>query len=318
MINSTGDIGTWVHTNLATKPTLTPATSWSNGFAADMAWSDPQYMATIGVVLGNSTGYGVWSGDGGKTWAKFATYPQGVAENKGGEASIAITARNRAVWAPGYSVPSYTTDNGATWVPTDLPAINTVFPRAYHLVADRKKPNKVYAYDSGGHWWGTPGKVYVSTDGGHTFTLSQGSVDAGLAPNYFTNTSLAVNPNVEGELWLADGNAVYHSVDSGATWTKLSQFASIMGSNPWPDVQGATLVALGKAAPGGAYSASVYVVGVVNGVWGVCRSDDAGVTWTRFNDDAHQFGGIGVMAADQNIYGRIYVSGTGRGALYSN
>jgi hypothetical protein len=56
VINSTGDIGTWVHTNLATKPTLTPATSWSNGFAADMAWSDPQYMATIGVVLGNSTG----------------------------------------------------------------------------------------------------------------------------------------------------------------------------------------------------------------------------------------------------------------------
>jgi hypothetical protein len=60
------------------------------------------------------------------------------------------------------------------------------------------------------------------------------------------------------------------------------------------------------------------VVSVVNGVWGVYRSDDAGVTWTRFNDDAHQFGGIGVMAADQNIYGRIYVSGTGRGVFYSN
>ena len=54
-----------------------------------------------------------------------------------------------------------------------------------------------------------------------------------------------------------------------------------------------------------------------NGVWGVYRSDDAGVTWARFNDDAHQFGGIGVMAADQNIYGRIYISGTGRGMLYS-
>lgn len=317
VINGMGDVGTWVHTNLATKPTLTPATSWSNGFAADMAWSDPQYMATIGVVLGTSTGYGVWSGDGGNTWAKFTTYPTGVADNKGGEASIAITARNRAIWAPGNSVPSYTTDNGATWVPTNLPAINTIFPRAYHLVADRKNPNKVYAYDSGGHWWGTPGKVYTSTDGGHTFTLSQGSVNAGLAPNYFANTSLAVNPNAEGDLWLADGNAVYRSVDSGATWKKLSQFASIMGSNPWPDVQGAALVALGKAAPGAAYSASVYVVGVVNGVWGVYRSEDAGVTWARFNDDAHQFGGIGVMAADQNIYGRIYVSGTGRGLLYA-
>jgi hypothetical protein len=317
VINSSGDVGTWVHTNLATKPTLTPDTSWSNGFAADMAWSDPQYMATIGAVLGTSTGFGVWSGDGGKTWAQFATYAPGVATNTNQEASIAVTARNKAVWAPGNSVPSYTADNGATWVPTDLPAINSIFPRAYHLAADRKNTNKVYAYDSGGHWWGTPGKVYVSTDGGHTFALSQGSVAAALAPNYFSNTSLAVNPNAEGDLWLADGNAVYHSADSGASWTKLSQFASIMGSNPWADVQGATVVALGKAAPGATYSAAVYVVGVVNGVWGVYRSDDAGANWTRFNDDAHQFGGIGVMAADQSIYGRIYVSGTGRGMLYS-
>jgi hypothetical protein len=318
VINSSGDVGTWVHTDLATKPTLTPRTEWSNGFAADMAWSDPQYMATIGVVLGTGTGYGFWSGDGGKTWAKFATYPPGVATNTNQEASIAVTARNKAVWAPGNSVPSYTTDNGATWVPTNLPAIDSVFNRAYHLVADRKNPNKVYAYDSGGHWWGTPGKVYVSTDGGRTFTLSEGSVAAGLAPNYFANTSLAVNPNVEGELWLADGNAVYRSSDSGATWTKLSNFASIFSGNPWAHVQGASVIALGKAKAGAAHSAAVYVVGVINGVWGVHRSDDGGATWTRFNDDAHQFGGIGVIAADQGIYGRIYISGTGRGMLFSN
>jgi hypothetical protein len=318
VINSSGDVGTWVHTNLATKPTLTPATSWSNGFAADMAWSDPQYMAAIGVVLGNSTGYGVWSGDGGKTWTKFATNAPGVATNTNQEASIAVTARNKAVWAPGNSVPSYTMDNGAAWVPTNLPAINSIFPRAYHLVADRKNPNKVYAYDSGGHWWGTPGKVYVSTDGGHTFTLSQGSVAAGLAPNYFANTSLVVNPNAEGDLWLADGNTVYHSTDSGATWTKLSNFASIFAGNQWAEVQGASAIALGKAKAGAPYSAAVYVVGVINGVWGVHRSDDAGATWIRFNDDAHQFGGIGVIAADQNVYGRIYISGTGRGMLYSN
>ena len=318
LINSSGDVGPWVHTNLTTKPTLTPGTSWSNGFAADMAWADPQFIAAIGVVLGTSTGFGYSSGDGGKTWAKFATYPTGVADNKGGEASIAVTARNRAVWAPGNSVPSYTIDNGATWVPTNLPAINSVFPRAYRLVADRQNPNKVYAYDSGGHWWGTPGKVYVSTDGGHTFTLSAGSVAAALAPNYFGNTSFAVNPNAEGDLWLADGNTVYHSTDSGATWTKLSTFASIFVGNAWADVQGASAVALGKAKPGAAYSAAVYVVGVVGGVWGVYRSDDGGATWTRFNDDAHQFGGIGVMAADHNVYGRIYVSGIGRGLLYSN
>ena len=112
--------------------------------------------------------------------------------------------------------------------------------------------------------------------------------------------------------WVADGSAVYHSVDSGATWKKLTQFASANG------LQGASAIALGKAAPGASYSAAVYVVGVVNGVWGVYRSDDGGVTCSRFNDDAHQYGGIGVMAADQAIYGRIYVSGTGRGLIYTN
>ena len=140
----------------------------------------------------------------------------------------------------------------------------------------------------------------------------------GLAANYFENASLAVNPNAEGDLWLVDGNAVYHSTDSGATWQELSTFASIWGSNPWPDVQGATAVALGKSAPGASYSAAIYVVGVVDAVWGVYLSDDGGMTWTRFNDDAHQSGGIGVIAADQNLYGRIYVAGNGRGVLYSN
>jgi hypothetical protein len=129
---------------------------------------------------------------------------------------------------------------------------------------------------------------------------------------------MMVNPNVEGDLWLADGNAVYHSVNSGASWTKLGNFASVGGTTSQPNVQGATVLALGKAKAGAPYSAAVYVVGTINGVWGVHRSDDGGATWTRFNDDAHQFGGIGVMGADQNVYGRIYISGTGRGLLYSN
>jgi hypothetical protein len=318
-INSAGDVGTWVDTDLTKTPTLSPGLGWSNGNAADMAWSDALYIAGGGVVNSSGAGTGYWSGDGGKTWATFATLPAGAATNTSGESSIAVTARNKAVWAPANSVPSYTTDNGASWVATNLPALPAVgWNRGYRLVADRKNPNKVYAYDSGGAWWASAGKVYVSTDGGHTFTLSQGSVAAGLAPNGWWVTSMVVNPNAEGDLWLADGNAVYHSTDSGATWTKLSKFASIWGSNSWPDVQGASVVALGKAKTGATYSAAVYVVGTVNGVWGVYRSDDGGATWQRFNDDAHQFGGIGVMAADQNVYGRIYISGTGRGLLYSN
>ena len=319
LINSSGDVGTWIHTDVTTTPTRSPGLGWSNGIAADMAWSDPQYIAASGAINSSNTGTGYWSGDGGKTWTTFASLPAGATTNTSSESSLVVTARNKAVWAPANSVPSYTTDNGATWTATNLPALPAVgWNRGYRLVVDRKNPNKVYAYDSGGAWWASAGRVYVSTDGGHSFALSQGSVTASLAPNGWWVTSMAVNPNAEGDLWMADGNAVYHSVDSGATWQKLSQFASVQGSNAWPDVQGATVVALGKAKDGASYSAAVYVVGTVGGVWGVYRSDDGGATWTRFNDDAHQFGGIGVMAADQNVYGRVYLSGTGRGLLYSN
>jgi hypothetical protein len=323
-INSSGDVGAWIDTDLTKKPTLGPGFGWSNGNSADMAWSDPLYIVSVGVVNSSGTAYGTWSGDGGKTWGAFASLPQG-AQNTSGETNIVVTARNNAVWAPANSVPSWTANNGATWTATNLPALSGVgINRGYRLAADRKNPNKVYAYDSGGAWWNQwsdTAHFWYSTDGGHTFTESTAFKATSPMVTAFGNASLAVNPNVEGDLWLADGNAVYHSTDSGVSWSKLGNFTSYWGSNPsWfiPEVQGATLVALGKAAPGAAYPAAIYVVGVVNSQWGIYRSDDGGTTWTRFNDDAHQFGGIGVMAADQNIYGRIYFSGTGRGLLYSN
>jgi len=321
---SSGDVGTWVYTDLTKKPTQGPYNTWSNGNSSDVAWSDPLYIAGVGVLNGSSSGgTGFWSGDGGKTWATFASFAAGGVANTSEASNIAVTARNKAVWAPADSVPSYTTDNGASWTATNLPALTVIggFPRSYRLAADRRNPNKVYAYDSGGAWWGTPGKVYVSTDGGRNFTLSPGSVSANLRANPFGTTSMAVNPNAEGDLWLADGNAVYHSVDSGANWTKLSTFASVWGSRDpgqWPEVQGASVLALGKARAGAAYSAAVYVVGAMNGAWGVYRSDDAGASWQRFNDDAHQFGGINLMAADQNLYGRVYTAGGCRGLFYSN
>jgi xyloglucan-specific exo-beta-1,4-glucanase len=319
LINSSGDVGTWVDTNISTKPTLNPGLGWSNGNSADMAWSDPLYIAGAGVINSTGAATGFSSGDGGKTWATFASLPAGAATNTSGTGNIVVTSRNNLVWAPANSVPSYSTNNGASWTSTNLPALASLgWDRGYRLAADRKNPNKVYAYDSGGAFWGTAGMVYVSTDGGHTFTLSQGSVSANLAPNSWWVTSMVVNPNAEGDLWLADGNAVYHSTNSGASWTKLNGFATVAANGSTGQLQGASMIALGKAAAKANYSAAVYVVGTMNGVWGVYRSDNGGSTWTRFNDDAHQYGGIGVMAGDWNTYGRIYFSGTGRGMLYTN
>ena len=143
-------------------------------------------------------------------------------------------------------------------------------------------------------------------------------VAANFAPNDFGITTMVAKPNASGDVWVADGNAVYHSTNSGASWTKLSGFATVAASGSTGALQGASRIALGKAQAGSSYSAAVYVVGTMNGVWGVYHSDDGGATWARFNDDAHQYGGIGAIAGDWNTYGRIYFSGAGRGLIYTN
>ena len=323
LLNSSGDVGLLVHTAIDQTPTLGPKGSvgFGNGFSADMAWSDPSYIAAVGSATWNSTVVGVYSTDAGATWSAFETNHPDALAHQNGESNIAVMQTNHAVWAPANSVPYATMDNGATWVASNLSPLPWVgINRSYRLAADRQNPNKVYAYDSGGAWWtNTNGKFYYSTDGGVTFTQSTAPELASLRCNSYQTTSLVVNPYVEGDVWLADGNSLYHSVDSGVSWTKLTAMDSVWGANPnwmYPELFGATVVALGKPADGAGYSAAVYLVGTVGGVWGVYRSDDAGATWTRINDDQHQFAGIGTMAADHGQHGRVYVSGAGRGLLY--
>ena len=60
------------------------------------------------------------------------------------------------------------------------------------------------------------------------------------------------------------------------------------------------------------------MVGNVSGVYGFYRSINGGASWTRINDDAHQFGAINALAADPNIYGRIYLGTAGRGIIYGD
>jgi hypothetical protein len=316
-INSAGDIGTWLDTDLTTRPTIGPMNWWSSGNAADLAWSDPTYIAASGVD--NKNGHTVkafWSGDAGSSWNQFASLPTGAAASQSHVQSIAVTSRNNLVWAPPDSVPSYSTNSGASWTATNLPAFNAVwngFQRAYRVVADRVNPGKVYAFDSGGAPWSNePGKVYISYDGGHNFGLSGMWGAQAMAPNAWGDTAMVVNPNAEGDIWVTDGNALYHSVNSGWNWVQVGAFASANGT------KGATKVALGKALAGAPYSAAIYVEGTLNGQWGIFHSDDGGATWARFNDDNHQFGDSGVMAGDWNTYGRLYVNGAARGLIYSN
>lgn len=168
-------------------------------------------------------------------------------------------------------------------------------------------PNKFYGFYEG--------KLYVSTDSGATFTataatgLPANNVN-GLQPSQ-AQVSLKAMPGVEGDIWFAGGHpqdkyGIWHSTNSGASFTKLS------------NVEEADLIGFGKAAPGENYMA-LYTVAQIDGVRGVFRSDDAGASWVRINDDNHQYARINMaITGDPRVYGRVYLGTNGRGTLYAD
>lgn len=300
-----GDTGLYVHTSLKTSPTRSPTAQLSgsggNGTGIDMAWNNPSFIVGVGTFDGTSKG--VYSTNAGLTWTLFPTVPP-VGNATGDESKVAVTADGgNIIWAIRGQVPYYTTNRGASWTATNLPAPVV----AYHIAADRKNPQKVYAYDHGGNWWypSNSARFYTSTDGGHTFTASART----WAPNGNGVTGLAVNPFVEGDVWLADANNLWRSADSGATWTKLTAMATV--GVEYTNVHGAIKVALGAPAPGSAHSATVFFIGTINGVDGVYQSVDMGSTWLRVDDDRHRFGGVNGIAADTSVFGRVYLRGRG-------
>ena len=100
-------------------------------------------------------------------------------------------------------------------------------------------------------------------------------------------------------------SGLYHSTDCGASFTRLASIDS------------APLVGFGMAAQGSSYP-TVYAAGTVKGVYGIFRSKDAGSSWARINDVAHQFGALGDLTGDPRIYGRVYVGTEGRGIIYGD
>jgi hypothetical protein len=304
-----GDTGLFVHTSLTTTATRSPPLGFGNGTGIDMAWNIPAFIVGVGSFGGTSKG--AYSTDSGITWTIFPTVPP-VANASGDASKVAVTADgSNVIWAIEGQVPYYSPDRGVSWTATNLPAPPASWRASYHLVADRSNPLKIYAYDHGGNWWDTSNRArfYASIDGGRTFTASSQTWDA----NGNSVTGLAVNPFTEGDIWLADANNLWHSVDSGATWTKLTAMATVGAE--FTNVHGAIKVALGAPAPGSSYSAAVYLIGTIDGKDGVYRSDDGGVTWIRIDDDAHRYGGVSGIVADTSVYGRVILSG--RGMVYN-
>ena len=284
LLSALGDIGGFRHESLDASPPeenfYNPVNSTNVGL--DFAEAAPDHV----VRTNYATTRGSYSTDGGATWTNFATCPATATAANGGPGKIAIAAdASRLVWYPDNSAPYCSADRGATWTPcTGAPT------GSFHPVADRANAAKFYLYDS------NAGRVHVSIDGGRTFA-SAASVPAYGAP-------MRAVPGAEGHLWLPAWSAgLRRSTDSGASFS------------PVTSVQEAYRIGFGKAAPGRDHPA-VYLWGKVNGTVGFFRSDDTGATWTRLNDDQHQYGWINAITGDPRVYGRVYLATGGRGIVY--
>ncbi|WP_077801362.1 1,4-beta-glucanase [Streptomyces sp. JHA26] len=290
LLSGARDIGVMYHERLTASPARGMATNPVFGSATGLAQAArrPAYVVRAGW---GDHGNGARSEDGGITWAPFAAQPA-LAEDAPGP--IAVNADGSVLlWSfvrgDGTGYPAHrSADNGATW--SEVPS----FPKGATPVADPADPARFYAYDT------TTGTLLASTDGGLSFTARA----TGL-PSGDSQFELVAAPGRSGDLWLSTKeNGLYRSTDGGVTFTKVDSCRS------------SHTLGFGKAADGADYPA-IYQVGSTGAATAVHRSDDEARTWTRINDDRHQWGWTGeTVTGDPRVHGRVYLATNGRGIQY--
>lgn len=289
LISGLGDICGFRHDDITKVPDKMMTTPrFASTTSIDYAELNPSAMVRVGNVdtsNDKSTKNCGFSNDGGKNWWQVNNNILGTT----GGGTVAISSKGTSVvWAPKGGAVSYSTDYGSSWKESSN------IPKEALVASDRVNTNKFYALSKG--------SFYTSTDGGASFNKT-GAV--GL-PEDASNANVKAMPGIEGDIWVAGKGGIWHSVDSGTTFTKLSS------------VQDAISIGFGKAAPGQNYMA-LYSAAKINNVQAIFRSDDEGKTWTRINDSAHQFGNLNpCITGDPNIYGRVYIGTNGRGIVYGD
>ncbi|GGJ51364.1 sialidase family protein [Deinococcus roseus] len=280
-----GDIAGFKHTDLTKVPAKMAAQpNGGSQTSLDYAELKPEILVRVGN--GDATHSFALSTDGGDTWTN-GTSPAGTS----GGGSVYISAKGTTIlWSPQGAKVSFSADQGAKWTPSaGLPE------GPAKIVSDRVNDSIFYAFSGNA--------LYVSLDGGKNFVARRA---AGL-PAVVESAWIQSVPGTEGDLWLAAGKSgLYHSTDGGIKFQKLDL------------VDTANVVGFGKAAPGKKYVA-IYITGKVEGKQGFYRSDDAGQTWVRINDNQHQYGSTNsAITGDPRVYGRVYIGTNGYGIVYGD
>lgn len=222
--------------------------------------------------------------DGGESWNHVSTSPTGK-EAGGGVAALTADG-SRLIWKPDTEMKAYyTEDFGDTWQ-----ACDGIFGDRFYIIGDPENPDYVYASGDG--------LLLVSSDGGKTFEEIK---------NFVTQINrIAVVDGSEGEFYIPMNDGLYRATDHGKTIEKLEAVATCKG------------VGIGRGRTD-SDPAVVYIWGSTakSEARGIYMSEDCGKTWTRINDDAHEFGGMDAfICGDMNVYGRCYMGTVGMGIVY--
>jgi photosystem II stability/assembly factor-like uncharacterized protein len=297
LLSGVADVDGYRHEDLDQSPAggTFSGQRYGNTECLAFAGKNPDFIVRTGTGGGRETNriiHASISKDGGRAWKTLASEPT----NSGGAGAIAISADGKTiVWTQRRNEPHYSVDEGTNWTVCAGLAAGGV-------IADPQNPTQFYACDA------PAGRVLVSTNGAASFAPTAAVLPPMENSRSWggSGTALSATPGLEGDLWLAfRTNGLYHSADAGATFTKLDA------------VQEADSLGFGKAAPGKKFPA-LFLAGKVGNLQAIFRSDDAGASWARINDDQHQFGSIGQVIGDPRIYGRVYFATGGRGVIYGD
>lgn len=228
-----------------------------------------------------------YSQNGGTSWVK-KSLP--VAGKKISWCTLSAEG-DMLIVRPADNRPFYSLDKGQTW--TEI----TTAPSGINLYADPVDNNAFYGLSSSTFY------MFIYDPATGTFTRKTKAISGALG-------RICVVDGLQGEVWLARGTSGLTHLSGCHTGTPTVKNITLSSC---------TCIGAGKAKEADAYPA-LYIWGRKTSLQplGLYRSDNQGTTWTRINDDQHQFGGPGnaqIVCGDMNVYGRVYMSTVGRGVV---
>lgn len=297
-------------------------------YSINYAPSDPNIVYAVGNSNAQDEAWAVKSLDGGQTW-QYINMPV-INESINGlhRGTILVSPTNpnhifwkgslygftASIWAEPNNASYFSLDGGQTWqVSNGLPtrSFSQYGGKPTHTINDRVNSQILYNYDCipENDWQDA---IYRSDDEGKNWSkvFQNNSGQEGLGCD--NDAMLRTQEGKEGYLWMSmnKSGSLFLSKDKAQSFDRITGVEKVIGFD------------LGAPSPGRT-NPSMYLVGQINGIYGVYISPDltqiteeggdgSTATWLKIAS-GEGLATLNVVAADPTNYGKVYMSTAGRG-----